>query len=168
MIKFTTKIKRFAKKGEKTGWSYIEISTKQAESVNPGVKKTYRVKGMLDDHPIQKVAILPMGTGGFILPFNASMRKATQKQAGDTICVQVELDQRQISPSSDFMKCLKDDARALAFFQNLPKGHQNYFSKWIDSAKTIQTKTKRITMAVIALSSGHGFSEMLRAGRAER
>ena len=168
MVVFNAKIQRFGKKGEKTGWSFIEISKAQAEKINPGIKKSYRVKGKIDSFPIQKTAILPMGDGKFILPMNASLRKNTGKVEGDSVKVQFELDERQLTPSADFMKCLKDDARALAHFKSLAKGHQNYFSKWIDSAKTIQTKTKRITMAVIALGQGQGYPEMIRANKAER
>jgi hypothetical protein len=165
MIAFSAKILRFAKQGEKTGWSYIEISKSAAEKLNPGSRKSFRVKGQLDSHQIQKTALLPMGQGKFILPMNASIRKGTGKDAGDTIKVRLESDQRELVPSGDFVQCLKDDLRAYNFFKTLPKGHQNYFSKWIDSAKTITTKTKRITMAVIALGSGQGFSEMIRANK---
>jgi hypothetical protein len=165
MITFAAKILRFGKNGEKTGWSYIEISHRQAEELNPGCKKSFRVKGKLDDYPIEKTALLPMGEGAFILPMNAAIRKGTGKQAGDTVKVLFELDHRPVTVSATFLKCLKDDARAYAFFKSLPKGHQNYFSKWIDSAKTTQTKTKRITMAVIALASGQGYPEMMRANK---
>jgi hypothetical protein len=165
MISFSAKIQRFAKKGEKTGWSYIEISEAQASKLNPGCKKSFRIKGQLDQFKIQKTALLPMGDGGFILPFNAALRKGTGKQAGDSVKVQLEVDERAITLSADFLACLKDDARAYSHFKTLAKGHQNYFSKWIDSAKTIQTKTKRITMAVIALSAQQGFPEMLRANK---
>jgi hypothetical protein len=154
--------------GEKTGWSYILISSRQAEQLNPGCKKSFRIKGQLDGFPIEKAALLPMGEGEFILPFNAALRKSTGKTAGDVIKVQFERDERVLKLSSDFMKCLKDDARALDFFKRLPKSHQNYFSKWIESAKTSQTKTKRITMAVIALASGQGFGEMMRANKTLR
>jgi len=62
--------------------------------------------------------------------------------------------------------CLNDEPKALAYFNTLPKGHQNYFSKWIEAAKTIETKTKRITMAVIALAKQMGYPEMIRANKA--
>jgi hypothetical protein len=168
MITFSTKIKRFASKGEKTGWSYIEISETTANKINPGCRKSYRVKGLLDSFKIQKTAILPMGDGGFILPMNAAIRKGTGKAAGDTIKVSLALDERPLVLNGDFMQCLKDDARACEFFQNLPKGHQSYFSKWIESAKTDSTKTKRITMAIIALAQGQGYSEMIRANKTVR
>jgi hypothetical protein len=40
-----------------------------------------------------------------------------------------------------------------------------YFSKWIEEAKTSQTKTKRIAMAVTALGLGQGYPEMIRANK---
>ncbi|HWA32783.1 MAG TPA: YdeI/OmpD-associated family protein, partial [Cyclobacteriaceae bacterium] len=148
MISYTTKIKRFEKNGEKTGWSFIEISKRQATQLNPGVRVSFRVKGTIDQHPIQKTSIIPMGDGNFILPINGTIRKATGKAEGDTITVRLELDERKFTLLPIFMKCLKDDPRALNFFKTLPKSHQNYFSKWIESAKTSGTKTRRITMAV--------------------
>jgi hypothetical protein len=168
MITFKTKILRFGKQGEKTGWSYIELSKSQAEKLSPGNKKSFRVKGSIDDFPIQKVALLPMGDGKFILPMNATIRKGTGKKAGDTVLVKFEFDDRQLTLNADFVKCLKDDGRAWEYFKTLAKGHQNYFSKWIDSAKTMSTKTKRITMAVMALSSGQGYPEMIRANKQPR
>ena len=119
--------------------------------------------GLLDQHPVQKKALLPMGEGKFILPLNLSMRRAIGKGAGDNLTVQMEEDRRDITPSADFMKCLRDEPRALAHFKSLPGAHQRYFSKWIEEAKTIHTKTKRITMAVIALASNQGFPEMMRS-----
>lgn len=165
MITFTTKILKFTKQGEKTGWSYIEINRSQAEKLNPGCKKTFRVKGQLDNHKIQRAALLPMGDGTFILPMNASIRKGTGKTAGDHLKVQLEVDERAVATSRDLIACLRDDERAYTFFRSLPKGHQNYFNNWIESAKTEHTKTKRITMAVIALGSGQGFGEMIRANK---
>jgi hypothetical protein len=165
MIKYSTKILRFSKNAEKTGWSYIVINSRRAEQLNPGCKKSFRVRGLLDSHKIQKTALLPVGKGEFILPINAAIRKGTGKTAGDTLSIQIELDERLVTLSADFITCLKDDARAYAFFKTLPRGHQNYFSNWIESAKTISTKTKRITMAVIALAEGQGFGEMMRANK---
>jgi hypothetical protein len=166
MIRFTTRIQRFEKQGEKTGWSYIEITSAQAHKLKPDCKVSFRVKGQLDEHKIEKIALLPMGDGSFILPVNATIRKATNKKAGDKLIVILDADDRAVSISPDFIKCLKDDPRAFDFFKSLPKGHQNYFSKWIDSAKTLPTKTRRITMAVIALGQGQGFPEMIRANKA--
>ncbi|HYF70625.1 MAG TPA: YdeI/OmpD-associated family protein [Ohtaekwangia sp.] len=165
MIAFSTRVKKFDKKGEKTGWTYIEISKRYADQINPGCKTSFRIKGKLDHHEIGKTALLPMGDGDFILPFNSAIRKGTGKKMGDLIKVEITLDTRELTLSKDFVRCLKDDPIAFGFFKSLPKGHQNYFSKWIDSAKTSATKTKRITMAVIALALKQGYGEMIRASK---
>jgi hypothetical protein len=149
--------------GEKTRWMYIEIPADVAEQINPGVKKGYRVKGKFDNYKIEKIAVLPMGEGTFIIPFNAQMRKATGKKNGATLKVSLELDERSIPINAELLDCLADEPKALKFFNSLPKSHQGYFSKWIDTAKTDATKAKRIAESVNGLLKGQTFSDMLRA-----
>lgn len=168
MVQFTTTIKKFDKQGEKTGWTYIQVTAEDADTINPGVKTSYRVKGKLDNFAIEKTAMLPMGDGSFIIALNAAMRKSLCKQKGDPLHVQLELDTAPPPMDTDLLDCLHDDPEAFRFFQGLPKGHQHYFSKWVQSAKTESTKAKRIAMAVTALSKGLGFPEMLRAQKAEK
>jgi hypothetical protein len=163
MIQYVTEILRYAEMGEKTRWMYIEIAADMAAKLNPGCKKSYRVKGKLDNYPIEKVAILPMGEGKFIMPFNAQMRKGTGKRNGANIRVSLELDERSIALNAELMDCLADEPEALKFFKSLNKSHQSYFSKWIDTAKTDATKAKRIAECVNGLLLHRTFSEMLRA-----
>lgn len=165
MIEFTTTIYRFDKQGEKTGWTYIEISAAQAKKIKPNTKVSFRVKGTLDSFKVKQIALLPMGDGNFIMPLNAAMRKGTGKKQGDKIKVSLEPDNSEFAFSQDFMDCLHDDPIAYDFFLTLSGSHQKYFSKWIDSAKTAATKTKRIVMAVTALSKKQGYPEMIRANK---
>jgi Domain of unknown function (DUF1905)/Bacteriocin-protection, YdeI or OmpD-Associated len=165
MVTFTTTLQKFQKKGEKSGWTYIEISAAHAQKLKPGSKVSFRVKGSLDSFPIEKTSLLPMGEGNFILPFNARMRKGTGKTAGDKLKITLELDERKLQLSADLIACLKDEPTAMTFFEKLPPSHQQYYSKWIESAKTIQTKTKRITVTVLACSRNMGYGEMMRAYR---
>jgi hypothetical protein len=165
MIEFSTIIHQFDKKGEKTGWSYIEISASQAHKLNPGCKVSFRVKGKLDNYTFEKVALLPMGDGSFIVPMNGKIRKAIQKHKGDKVSVKMQLDSRKPTVSKDLLTCLEEDPDALSFFRSLPKSHQNYFSNWIESAKTSPTKTKRIVMTINAMSKKQGFGEMIRANK---
>ena len=74
MVNFTTTLLQFAEQGEKTGWTYIEIPADIAEQIKPNNKKSFRVKGRLDNYKISSVALMPMGDGKFIMPFNAIMR----------------------------------------------------------------------------------------------
>ena len=163
MVQFTTTILQFAKQGEKTGWSYISIPEKIAQQLKPGNKKSFRVKGKLDQFPIKGVSLIPMGGGDFILAVNAAMRKGTRKRKGDSLKVQLQADAEGYALDKELMECLADEPPALAFFNSIPKSFQNYFSKWVESAKTEPTKTKRIAMAVSALAKKMNFPEMIRA-----
>jgi hypothetical protein len=168
MISFLTIIKKFEKKGEKTGWTYIEISSSQINKLLPGQKVSFRVKGSLDAYAFEKVAILPMGDGHFILPLNGTFRKGIGKKHGDKVNVVLEVDKRKLQLSPDLMASLKDDPQAFEHFKSLALSHQQYFSKWIESAKTSHTKTKRIVMTIIAMGKKQGYQEMMRENRAQR
>jgi uncharacterized protein DUF1905/bacteriocin resistance YdeI/OmpD-like protein len=162
MIKFSATILKFNEQGEKTGWSYIEVKQALANQLKPDNKKSFRVKGKLDEHPIKSVALAPMGGGDFIMAINATMRKAIGKQKGATLKVELEVDNVELKPPTELMECLKDEPKALEFFNSLPYGHRNYFGNWIRSAKTEATKTKRIVQAVDALSKKYPFNIMIR------
>jgi hypothetical protein len=163
MIEFTTTLNQFAKQGEKTGWTYIEIPADLAEKLKPGTKKSFRVKGRIDKHAISGISLLPMGGGRFILAVNATIRKSIGKKKGAMVKVRLEEDKKEFQMNKDFMDCLADEPIAVSFFKTLPGSHQRYFSKWIDDAKTVETKTKRIAWAVTGLSKKQGFGEMLRS-----
>lgn len=165
MVKFSAILKKFDKQGEKTGWTYFEVPAELAQKLKPGNKKEFKVKGKLDNYMIKRVSLLPMGGGPFIMAVNATMRKAIGKRHGALIKVQLEADESPFIFNADFMECLEYEPKAKEFFNSLTGSHQHYFSKWIDSAKTEPTKTKRIAMAVNALARKWGFPEMLRASR---
>ncbi len=167
-IIFKGTLKKFASKGEKTGWTYLEVPADLANSLKPGQKQSFRVKGKLDKLKIEQVALIPMGGGSFIMAVNADMRKGIGKKEGSMVNVELTCDDREMPLSSDFMACLEDEPRGLKYFQSLPKGHQKYYSNWIESAKTEATKTKRIAMAVNALSREMGYGEMIREDKAKR
>jgi hypothetical protein len=162
MLHIVTSIERFDKKGEKTGWHFIEISAAKAKKLKDS-KVSFRVKGTIDALTIQKTALIPMGNGDFILPLNATLRKAIGKKHGDKITLNLELDERKLILSPDLISCLKEDPAALQFFKSLPPSHQQYYSKWIESAKTSATKAKRIVMSMEGFGKKQGYGEMMRA-----
>jgi hypothetical protein len=163
MISFSAPLMKFGKMGEKTGWTYIIVTQTLAEKLIPGNKKSFRVKGKIDRTSIEKVALIPMGGGDFIIPVNATMRKALKKQKGDIVQLNLEVDHGELALSSEFIECLQDEPEALEYFNSLPKSHRNYYSKWIESAKTSETKTKRIAKAINGLSKKYNFAQMLKS-----
>jgi hypothetical protein len=162
MVSFKTTLRKFEEKGEKTGWTYIEIPVDVANQIKPNTRKSFRVKGRIDDFVLKMVSLLPMGDGGFIIPINNEMRKVIHKKEGKIVEVSLEEDTDEFVISPDLMACLEDEPKALAEFNKLPKSHQKYYSNWIESAKTIETKTKRILMTVNGFNMGMDYGEMMR------
>ena len=149
--------------GEKTGWSYIRIPAKLAQELKPGNKKSFRVKGRLDDHPISGMALIPMGEGDFIMALKAAIRKAIRKQKGDSLEVQLEVDKKEIVPPKELIDCLADEPEAQRYFESLPKSHQNWYGNWVKGAKTEGTRARRIAQVVDGMAKRLSFREMLRA-----
>jgi len=62
----------------------------------------------------------------------------------------------------DFAACLEDEPAAAENFKKLPRSHQHYYIRWFNSAKTEPTRVKRMAQAIIALSKGKHYGEMIR------
>ena len=162
MVSYATTILKYNEQGEKTGWIYIVIPADVAMQVNPGVKKSFRVKGKLDNYSFAGMSLLPMGEGEFILPLKTDVRKAIGKKHGAMLQVQIEFDKTEYELNAEFIACLMDEPAAFKIFDTMPQSHQRYYSKWIESAKTEPTKAKRIASAVLSFLKKQTFAELLR------
>lgn len=165
MIRFTAPIEKFDAKGEKTGWTYVVIPAAMAEQLKPGMRQSFRVKGKLDEVPVEHLALIPMGEGDFIIPLKTELRRKLRKQKGATLQIIIEADDRPLPMSEDFLACLEDEPNALEQFNKLPGSHQRYYSKWIEEAKTEATKAKRIAQAIKGLSAKLDFGAMTKLNR---
>ena len=162
MISFETEVEKFGEQGEKTGWTYVLISCSLAEKLKPENKKSFRVKGLLDEIEIYGMALIPMGDGDFILPLKAALRKKLRKEAGKKLRLTLEEDKSERKTDADLEICLENDENANSFFLSLAPSHRLYFSKWISEAKTIGTKEIRILTTLNALRLLWDFGKMLR------
>lgn len=169
MITFKAEIEKFGELGEKTGWSYIFIPQPLANELKPGCRKSFRVKGKLDQVEISGMATVPMGEGDFIIALKSSLRKQLRKEAGASIEVQLEEDKDfKIEVPEDLELCLSDEPQLLENFMKLPMSHRNWYINWLNSAKTEPTRTKRIVKIVSAMDRGLTFGEMMREDKEKR
>ena len=165
MIGFEATIRQFNEQAEKTGWTYVLIPASLADKLKPGNKKSFRVKGKIDDHKIKSVALMPMGGGTFIMSVNAVMRKAIRKSKGAMVTLEIEVDTKPLPLSAALLECLEDDPEGKRFFESLSPSHQHYYSNWIESARTDATKTKRIALAINAFSNKLTYGQMIQMSR---
>jgi hypothetical protein len=167
MIEFNTIILQFAEQGEKTGWSYIEIPADLAQQLKPG-KKSFRVRGMLDGFAVKGMALMPMGDGNFIMALKAEVRKMIHKNAGAMLQVRIEEDtEYKVEVPDDLQECFDFEPEAQDFFNSLPKSHRDYYIKWINGAKTNETRVKRIVNTVNATLRKWNYGQMMRAMKKE-
>ena len=168
MIEFTTIILQFADQGEKTGWTYIEVPADIAQQLYPGNKKSFRVRGILDGFAVAGMALMPMGRGNFIMALKAEVRKGIRKSAGAMLQVKLEVDtDYKVEIPDELQECFDFEPDALEFFNSLPKSHREYFLKWINDAKTSETRAKRIVNTVNAMLRKWGYNVMMREMRKE-
>jgi hypothetical protein len=166
MVTFQAEIERFEANGEKTGWSYVFIPQDVADQIKPNNRREMRVRGLIDQTPINGVCLMPVKGEGFILPLKKSLRKELRKDAGAAITLNLEFDADfKIEMPDDLEVCLADEEELLERFLAMPKSHQNYFINWLNSAKTEPTRTKRLVMIVNAMFNKLNFGAMIRAGR---
>jgi len=166
MVEFDTIILQFAEQGEKTGWSYIEIPAAIAQQLKPGNKKSFRVRGMLDAFAVSGMALMPMGNGNFIMALKADIRKSIHKNKGAMLHVKIEEDaDYKVEMPEDLKACFDFEPEAFDFFNSLVKSHREYFIKWIDGAKTDETRAKRIINTVNAMLRKWSYNTMIREMR---
>lgn len=161
MVSFELEILKTHKEGEKYGWIYVLIPAEIAQQINKGVKVAYRVKGKVGDYEGKQMGILPAGEGSYILALNAHMRKSISQSVGEKISLSLALDPEEPLMSAELLEALTYDNVAESFFKSLSKGNQRYFSNWVEMAKTVETKSKRIYMCLEGLSKGMAFGRMI-------
>jgi len=169
MVTFTAIILKFGDMGEKTGWTYVDIPADVAQQLKPDNRKYFRVRGTIDNFAINGIAVMPMGEGNFILTLNADMRKGVRKREGAMLQVSLEEDKDfKLVVPDDVYDCLADEPEALNYFNSLLESHRRYFVNWINSAKTIPTRAKRIAQTCHAMANRMDYGQMIRAGRKDK
>lgn len=81
--KFTAVLQKSPRKG---GWTYV-IWPESAEYF--GTRSFIKVTGKVDGHPF-KSSFMAMGNGTQMLPVKEDIRRAINKQTGDTVTVTLE------------------------------------------------------------------------------
>jgi uncharacterized protein YdeI (YjbR/CyaY-like superfamily) len=165
MVGFKATLEKFGKQGEKTGWIYIAVPEEIALQIKPNNKKTFRVKGKIDELNIKAVALLPMGAGDFIIAVNAEMRKVLRKVEGEKVTLKLEEDDDIVKLSSELLECIADVPEAAEYFNKLPPSHKNHYSTWVKSAKSEAIIAKRIATVIKACSMKMSYGEMMRANK---
>jgi hypothetical protein len=102
-----------------------------------------------------RTTVAPMG-GRYLVPLSAEHRTAAGVAAGDTVEVDLELDEapRVVEVPDDLAAELSRDAQASAFFDGLSYSHRKEWVRWIVEAKKPETRDARLSRTMSALRAG--------------
>ena len=84
------------------------------------------------------------------IPLRKSNREAAGLEGNETLKVRLELDAdaRVVTPPADFVKALKSAPPAWDRWRELSYSHQREYAESVTSAKTAETRTRRVERAV--------------------
>ncbi len=168
MHSFKSIIQKFASKGEKTGWTYIDVPQDILLKLKRKDKKEFRIKGVIDDVKIERLATYPIGDGNFIIALNAELRKKLGKKEGATISLKIELDKSETLQAQELTDALAEDKVAKKQFDAMLLSQRNYFHRYVYDAKGIDTKAGRIVNIINAMYKKQDFGEMIRSLKKEK
>ncbi|WBQ06660.1 YdeI/OmpD-associated family protein [Kribbella sp. CA-293567] len=147
MNKFTATLEGTTKTG-------IEVPAEVVEALASGKKPAVvlTVNGYT-----YRTTVAVMG-GRYLVPMSAAHREAAGLAGGDTVEVEIELDEkpREVVVPADFGAALAAEPKARAFFDGLSFSQRNWFVLGIEEAKKPETRAARIVKAVERLASGRG------------
>jgi hypothetical protein len=136
----------------KGGWTYAAL---------PGVKPDksspfgwLKVKGSIDGFEIKNYKLMPMGNGNLFLPVKLDIRKKIGKKHGDQVKIILYPDHDPLEIPQEILDCFEDSPLAHKVFLSYTEGEQKSFIDWICSAKTDDTKAKRIATMISKLEKG--------------
>lgn len=95
-----------------------------------------------------------MGNGNLFLPVKAEIRKKIKKDEGDYVHVILYPDDAPLEVPEEMLLCLRDEPRALGFFNSLSESERKFYIEWVYSAKKEETKINRLGATINRLLNG--------------
>jgi hypothetical protein len=113
-----------------------------------------KVKVTVNGHEF-RTSIARMG-GSFWLGVSSERRAASGLRAGDMVDVEIVLDteERTVEVPGDLAQALAAEPAAKAFFDGLSPSKKQWHVLQVTSAKTAETRDRRVTKSVEMLSEG--------------
>ncbi|GAA2743537.1 hypothetical protein GCM10009868_17700 [Terrabacter aerolatus] len=139
---------------EATGGNNVAIVVPDAVVAAFGRGRRVPVQVTVDGNHRYRTSIASMG-GRFLVSFNAATRAATGRGAGDEIDVSLDLDEapRTVDVPEALQAVLDADPGALAAWNALSPSMQRAHALSVSSARTEQTRDRRLAQVLEAL--GH-------------
>jgi Domain of unknown function (DUF1905)/Bacteriocin-protection, YdeI or OmpD-Associated len=133
-------------------WTFAPIPVDLVKQT--GIRARLRVKGTIEAMPF-KGTLMPFGSGRHFIVVNKELRDKIGKKAGDAVEIEFDLDTSAVKGPipKDFARALASDPSAKAEFAKMAPSHSKAYVTWINSAKTKETRSRRISKATLMIAA---------------
>lgn len=142
-----------------SGWVYLPVTREQAAGLDFPNKRYKRVVCTINgtDHSFQ-CALMPSGTGDFIITVNKAKRDVIGVGVGDTVNVRLELDTSKygLPMPEEFREVLDQDAEGDRLFHALTAGKQRSLLYLANQKTDIDLRIHRAIVIVEHLKENEG------------
>lgn len=148
MLTFKAQLARSAK-AAKTGSSTV---LNVPEAVGKKLRGMATIEGTINDHPFR--APLEDNGSGSILRVNGAMLKGSGAGVGDTVSLAILGPEPKLKVPSDLRAAFTAARAAQAMWKDLTELAQRDWVRWIEGAKTPETRARRVTRTIEQLAEG--------------
>ncbi|HYK53684.1 MAG TPA: YdeI/OmpD-associated family protein [Candidatus Eremiobacteraceae bacterium] len=111
------------------------------------------LEGTVNGHPF-RAALESNSSNGRSLRVNQAMRKGAGAKPGDTVKIAVLGPEPAPIAPADLKKAFSASPEAMAMWKDIDTDGRRVWIRWIESAKTTETRARRVERAVDQLSDG--------------
>lgn len=131
----------------------VVLDDDQVQQIGEGAKR-FPVQATINGYS-WRTSVARM-RGEFLLGLNREVREGAGVQAGDTVEVDIALDDapRQVELPEDFKAKLAADPAAQRGYDGLSYTHRKEYARWVSEAKREETRRRRIAEALTRLREG--------------
>jgi hypothetical protein len=148
VIRFTAQLVRHAKAEKTCPWILNVPSV-----VSKKLRGMTKVEETINGHPF-RAALERNTSGGYSLRVNNAMRNGARADAGDTVKLAILGPEPTPTPPADLRVALTPSNDAKTLWNDLDADARRIWIRWIESAKTPETRSRRVRRTVDQLSAG--------------
>jgi hypothetical protein len=138
--------------GEGGAWTLVRIPADVQQDL--GVSARIAVRGTINGYGFRS-SIFPDGDVR-IMMVNRAMQQGAGAVSGDTVRVVIEPDSlpRTVTVPADLARAFTRSPAARENFDGLSYSHRKAYVEWIEEAKRVETRQRRIEKAIDMLTEG--------------
>ena len=138
--------------GEGGAWTLVRIPDDVQQDL--GASARIAVRGTINGYGFRS-SIFPDG-GARIMMVNRAMQQGAGAASGDTVRLVIEPDSlpRTVTVPADLARAFTRAPAAREKFDGLSYSHRKAYVEWIEEAKRLETRQRRVEKAIDMLSEG--------------